>query len=316
MWLQLITTLPTENATVRQRAWRSLKSSGAAVLRDGVYLLPETPECRHIFDEIAADVRAANGAVWLLQIGDPDNDFKSLFDRSDHYASLHADIASITMQVSSATSESVSDLLKQARKLRKAFTALAAIDFFPGPAKGQVESALLMLEQSVARVMSSDEPQPTARQIEPVNLAEYQGRLWATRSRPWIDRLASAWLIKRFVDPAARFTWLPHPSDCPPNAVGFDFDGAHFTHVDNRVTYEVLMASFGLEHPALLRLGALVHYLDVGGVQPAEAAGVEALLAGLRARISDDDQLLMESIAIFDSLYTNFSETSSRDTSK
>jgi hypothetical protein len=316
MWLQLVTTLPTENATARQRAWRALKSSGAAVLRDGVYLLPDAPECRQIFDEIAADVRAADGAVWLLPIGDTKEDFKPLFDRSEQYSSLHADIASLMMQASSATPESISELLKQARKLRKALTALAAIDFFPGPAREQVESALQMLERAAARVMSPDEPQPTTGQIERVNPAEYQGRLWATRSRPWIDRLASAWLIKRFIDPAARFMWLPHPSDCPPDAVGFDFDGAHFTHIDNRVTFEVLMASFGLEGPALLRLATMVHYLDVGGVQPVEAAGVEALLAGLRARVSDDDQLLMESNAIFDNLHTNFSEPSSRDKGK
>jgi hypothetical protein len=138
--------------------------------------------------------------------------------------------------------------------------------------------------------------------------ANYQGRIWATRQRPWVDRLASAWLIQRFIDPQARIRWIAHPQDCPGDALGFDFDGATFTHIGSRVTFEVLLASFGLGQPALIRLGQLVHYLDVGGVQPPEAAGVESILAGLREAITDDDQLLGAAHAVFDGLLASFSK--------
>ena len=136
---------------------------------------------------------------------------------------------------------------------------------------------------------------------------EYQGRTWATRRRPWVDRLASAWLIRRFIDHDARFLWLATPSDCPQDALGFDFDGAVFTHVGDRVTFETLMAAFGLEGDAALRrLAVLVHQLDVGGDPVAEASGFEAVLAGARERLADDDALLVEMSGTLDSLYAYF----------
>ena len=148
-----------------------------------------------------------------------------------------------------------------------------------------------------------------AGRIAQLQRTHYQGRTWATRARPWVDRLASAWLIRRQIDPQARLLWLAHPQDCPADALGFDFDGATFSHVEGRVTFEVLLASFALEGPALQRLGALVHFLDAGGVQPPEASGVEAVLAGLRASIADDDQLLQAASAVFDALLYHFEPT-------
>lgn len=93
-------------------------------------------------------------------------------------------------------------------------------------------------------------------------------------------------------DPAARFVWLASPADCPPEALGFDFVGATFSHVGSKVTFETLLAAFDLKQPGLNRIAGLVHYLDVGGVQPSEASGVECVLAGLRSAIPEDDQLL------------------------
>ncbi len=124
------------------------------------------------------------------------------------------------------------------------------------------------LEQRVARLDAPGEPRTVPAGVPVVDRAAFQGRLWATRRRPWVDRLASAWLIRRFIDTGARFVWLADPAVLPKRAVGFDFDGAHFSHVGARVTFETLLAAFGLETPALLRLGTLVHGLDAGGVMP------------------------------------------------
>jgi hypothetical protein len=156
--------------------------------------------------------------------------------------------------------------------------------------------------------LAPDEPHAVAGAIPRLVAASYQGRTWATRRRPWVDRLASAWLIKRFIDAQARIEWLARPEDCPADALGFDFDGATFSHTDGLVTFEVLLASFGLAQPSLVRLGLLVHCLDVGGIQPAEAAGVESVLDGLREAIADDDQLLAAAHAVFDGLLANFSK--------
>lgn len=304
-WLSLITTLPTENATLRQRTWRALKASGAAVLRDGVYLMPERENCRATFNGLAAEVRDGGGSAHLLRVEEPEGDnFVSLFDRSNDFAALLTEINAARQRL---TTDTVQDVLRQTRKLRKTFGNITETDFFPAEAQKQTDAALRDLELACACVLSPDEPRVRKGNIDRLNVAQYQGRLWATRARPWVDRLASAWLIKRFIDPQARILWLAQPADCPPDALGFDFDGAAFSHIGSRVTFEVLAASFGLqEKTAVAQLGLLVHYLDVGGVQPPEAAGIESVLNGMRESIQDDDQLLNAASAVFDGLLMSF----------
>ncbi|RFC38794.1 MAG: hypothetical protein DID90_2727552590 [Candidatus Nitrotoga sp. LAW] len=303
-WLLFITSLPTENATIRMRVWRALKASGAVVLRDGAYLMPDRTSCLDTLEAIAADVRAGEGTALVLRIEEPNGaNFVNLFERSEDFAVLLADVAKTH---DALFADNVQESLKQVRKLRKTFTSLAEIDFFPGEAQKQADAALQDLELATARALAPDEPHPIQGKIARLQVADYQGRIWATRRRPWVDRLASAWLIRRFIDPQAQLLWLESPTDCPVDALGFDFDGATFSHVNTRVTFEVLMVSFDLECPALKRLGALVHYLDIGGVQPPEAAGVESVLAGLREVIPDDDQLLASVSGVFDGLLTAF----------
>ncbi len=304
-WFLLILSLPTENATARMRAWRALKASGAAVLRDGVYLLPDEPRHADTLAAIAEDLRLNEGTAHLLRSESADASFLSLFDRSAEFGALLGDITACRAQLRQAT---VLDTLKQARKLRKNFEQLAAIDFFPGEAQKQADAALQALEQDAQAVLSPNEPHTREQAITRLDVAAYRGRIWATRNRPWVDRLASAWLIRRFIDPDARFLWLKSPADCPKKAIGFDFDGATFSHVGARVTFETLLASFGLETSALVRLGLLVHSLDAGGVQPPEAAGVERVLAGMREAITDDDQLLLVTAGVFEGLLTAFTQ--------
>ena len=308
-WITLITSLPTENATVRQRVWRALKASGAAVLRDGVYLMPRQPQCRVTLEAIASAVRAGNGSAWVLQLKEPDiGGFSALFDRSADYAQILNQTTSLLARL---TLRNAAATLKQVRKLSKSFTSLSDIDFFAGPAQLQTRTALTELDSRCNSIPMPDEPHAAVSRVAKRAPGDFQKRVWATRQRPWVDRLASAWLIQRFIDPAARFKWLQHPADCPSKAVGFDFDGATFTHVGALVTFEVLIASFALTQPGLQRLATLVHYLDIGGVQPAEAAGLESILSGLRTQITDDDQLLAHSFSVFDGLYTAFSPAKS-----
>lgn len=303
-FLTLILSLPTENATVRMRAWRTLKASGAAVLRDGVYLMPEQELCRQVLDVVAADVQLGGGTAFVLRVEEPDGaNFGRLFDRSEGYAVLLADV---TKTWAALTDDTAQETLKQIRRLRKTFANLSDIDFFPSEAQRQVDATLQELDLKVARLLSPDEPLPTDGPIPRLRIGKYQGCVWATRRRPWVDRLACAWLIQRFIDPQAQILWLESPNDCPANAVGFDFDGATFSHVGNHVTFEVFLKSFGLEQAGLSRIGALVHYLDIGGIQPSEAAGIECVLAGLREAITNDDQLLTVASGVFDGLLTAF----------
>jgi hypothetical protein len=253
---------------------------------------------------VADDVRASGGEAQVFQAEPRDGaDYGALFDRGAEYGALLAEIGTCRAGLAPDTAQQV---LKQARKLRKALEQLLAIDFFPGEAQRQTAAALSALEADAAQASAPDEPHPAARAVERLDMAQYQGRVWATRRRPWVDRLASAWLIRRFIDPQARFLWLKSPADCPKRALGFDFDGATFTHSGAMVTFETLLASFGLQTPALLRLGVLVHGLDAGGVMPAEAAGVERVLSGMRDAIADDDQLLLAAAGVFEGLLVAF----------
>ncbi|WP_375739258.1 chromate resistance protein ChrB domain-containing protein [Pseudomonas boanensis] len=303
-WLALVIGLPTANATARMRAWRALKACGAAVLRDGVYLLPNSATCHESLVAIERDILCIKGTAYLLPINDPQGErFLALFDRVEEYAALRVDIEECREQLTAANALTST---RQIRKLRKAFAQLSAIDFFPGDARQQTDSALQELEAAVSKALSADEPGSHDLPIKVLSRGDFQGRLWATRKRPWVDRLASAWLIQRFIDRDARILWLDAPGDCPADALGFDFDGAAFSHIGHRVTFETLQASFELEMLGLDRIAALVHYLDVGGAAPAEAAGIERVLAGLRETIADDDQLLAAAGAIFDGLLAAF----------
>jgi hypothetical protein len=308
-WQLLVLSLPTENATARMRAWRALKASGAAVLRDGVYLMPAADGHAQSLQAVADDVRGNGGEAQVFEAEPHDGaDYGALFDRGPEFGTLLAEIAACRAGLSEDTAQQV---MKQARKLRKGFEQLVAIDFFAGEAQAQTAAALQALEADAARASAPDEPHAAARPVERLDIASYRNRVWATRRRPWVDRLASAWLIRRFIDPQARFLWLKSPDDCPKRAIGFDFDGATFTHVGAMVTFEVLLASFDLQTPSLLRLGVLVHSLDAGGVIPPEAAGVERVLTGMRDAITDDDQLVLTAAGVFEGLLVAFEKEGS-----
>lgn len=305
-WILLIISLPTENATARMRSYRALKSCGAAVLRDGVYLMPARDEQVKALEAIAQDLRQHGGMARLMRIEPMDSeDFSLLFDRGQDHGELLKAVAACRASLSGSEP---SGSLKQVRKIRRQFEHLLSIDFFPGEAQRQAAAALQSLELDLHRQIQPDEPMPADVSITRRRIEDYQGKLWATRRRPWVDRLASAWLIRRFIDPQARFQWLHSVADCPKKALGFDFDGATFSHVGARVTFETLLASFGLETPALLRLGVLVHSLDVGGVQPAEAQGVERVLSGMREAIEDDDLLAQMAAGVFEGLWIAFTK--------
>lgn len=286
------------------RAWRGLKNSGAAVLRDGVYLLPAKPTNEAVFEEASRDVIANEGSAYIFTTDAAEaGDLSQLFDRRDDYLALQNQLQQLSTQLAG---NSLQDAFKQLRKLRKSFTALTAIDFFPNDSQLQTQQALQALEVQINRQLSPSEPGFADGDIAQRDLSQYQNRVWATRKRPWVDRLACAWLIKKFIDPHARFLWLDSPDQCPTDALGFDFDGADFTHAGDRVSFEVLLTSFALNQPELIRMGALVHYLDVGGVQPMEASGLEQILWGLRNSLTDDDQLISAAAGVFDALLAAF----------
>lgn len=309
-YLALVVSLPTRASSGRVRVWRALKALGCATLRDGVYLLPDTPDHDAALEEVADAAAKVDGHAEIYRLVARDDvqaaALQGLFDRGEDYAHVVGEARTLREELD-GLDHAVAQRREQA--LRRRFDQIVGVDFFAGEAQRQALAELGVLHVAVARMLSPDEPGPTQAEVSRRDRADYRGRTWATRARPWVDRMASAWLIRRFIDPEARFVWLASPADCHNDWLGFDFDGATFTHVGVRVTFETLMASFGLESdPALQRVASLVHALDVGGLPVAEAPGVEALLAGLRAAEPDDDALLARASDVFDWLLQSYRE--------
>jgi hypothetical protein len=314
-WHLLVLTLPTENATARMRFWRALKAMGCAVLRDGVYLLPHSKSSGPALQELADGIIEAGGAANLIEAVSRDAAqdalFCGLFDRGEDYEALAKSLSATRKSLSRL---SVPEINRALRRLRREYEALRAIDFFPGEATTRAEAGWTDFVGVVDTVLSPDEPHAADGSIRRLDRKDYQARTWATRRHLWVDRVASAWLIRRFIDPKARFVWLEKPSSCPKKALGFDFDGAAFTHVGQKVTFEVLLASFGLDQDAgLARVGELVHALDVGGDPVPEASGLEALMTGARQRAADDDALLQQMSPMLESLYAFYSGPAAKD---
>jgi len=310
MFYALILSLPTSNPTERMRIWRLLKTTGAVILRDGVYLLPSQKQHKLAFDLVAEQVLSVGGNAFVVTIEEPINkSFKSLFDRTNDYAQIVEKSLVLTKKLKSKL---LSNQVKEARKLRKQYETLVQIDFYPGEASRQASNVIDALERAIISIQSPDEPQAISRTLPKLNPKNYQGKKWATRSGLWIDRLASAWLISKYIDPKASFIWLKSTRDCPKSAFGFDFDGATFTHTDSLVTFEVIAQSFGIDDVVIKRLGDLIHALDVGGIQPPEAQGIESIMAGLKISSKSDDELFEKASGIFDALVGAFMKEGSK----
>jgi hypothetical protein len=307
-WLLLITNLPGGNQTLRMRIWRALKTAGAGSLRDGVYLLPYSDASKRVFSEQSRDLEAGAGSAHVIAFAsdtpDQQTALRALFDRTADYQETMTRIRAVRTELPKLEE---AEARRRIATARRELAQVVAVDFFGGEARSQTEAALADLAMAVNAQYSPDEPHSAPTKISRLDRKDYRARTWATRKHLWIDRICSAWLIQRFIDPKAKFLWLRRVTDRPKTALGFDFDGAKFSHVGNRVTFEVLLYSFGLERDAgLVTLAGLVHFLDVGGIPVPEAAGLAAVVSGARALHPDDTALLKAVSPVLDSLYAAF----------
>lgn len=307
--LALLTSLPTGNSTLRMRVWRALKHSGCGVLRDGVYVLPIEAPHAAILPEVESEVRAAGGFAMTVEMNLKNpaqlEHVRKLFDRSEEYGALVRQLNTAKAALQRLGKRKAGTLIQ---RLRRALEGLVETDFYPGQARLQAEAAMSAVERE-AEALSSGEPHASRKKLRRLDPAKYRGRVWATRKDLWVDRLASLWLIRRFIDKGAKFVWVERPRDRPKGSVGFDFDGAEFTHLENRVTFEVLLTSFGLDDdPGLASISQAVHFLDVGGIPVPDAKGLETLLRGIKGTARGDDELAREASKVFDHFYSAYAQ--------
>ena len=302
-WTLLILTIAGRQTALRVRTWRRLKTIGVGALQDGVYVVPARTELLAMLEELAAEIRAAGGSARVLDVSAHNDEFASLFDRAAEYQGLLERIRRATP----GARQTVARATRAAQRLRREFEAIASRDFFAGDAQAQARHALDELCARVERLRSPGEPHSKHGRIKRRDAADFLGRTWVTRTDPWVDRLASGWLIHRFIDPRATFRWAKRVTRGTGGTTGFDFDGAAFTHVDGKVTFEVLAESFGLDSDAsIVRIGAMVHFLDTGGVPIADASVIETMLRGLKQRARSDDALLALACRLLDDLYAGY----------
>jgi hypothetical protein len=311
IYAALLTSLPTGNSTVRMRVWRALKTTGCGVLRDGVYILPVDSPQAAALAEVAAEIKSAGGFAMTAELNLKTTaqleHVHKLFDRSEEYGDLVQRTGAARASLPRLGKRKADTLLQ---RLRRELGELSEIDFYPGQARIQAREAMAALELEAKRLRSPGEPHPAKRRIRRLDPVQYRNRTWATRKDLWVDRLASVWLIRRFIDKNARFSWVDRPRDRPKGSVGFDFDGAEFTHFENRVTFEVLQTTFGLDDdPALAAIGQTVHFLDVGGIPVPDAKGLETLLRGIKGTARGDDELAREAGKVFDHFYSAYRQT-------
>jgi hypothetical protein len=311
-WLLLAHQLPTRASNARVKTWRRLQQLGAVPSRNSVYVLPNTEQCREDFEWLRSEIVALGGEATVFaadaisQGGGEDIVAAFQANRAQDYRTLQKDITRAL--AASRRKRQVADarkgMARAVRALRDRFDALERIDFFSAAARDETAAALAELERKLA---GQRVPAPAAAGV-PSRVADYQKRRWVTRRRPGVDRMASAWLIRRFVDPKAVFAFVDKAAA---SDVSFDMYEGGFGHRGGLCTFEVLCEEFGITSASVLRIGQIVHDLDLKESKygAPEAAVVGRMVEGLRAVHADDAALLEQGMGMFEALARSFEAT-------
>jgi hypothetical protein len=308
-WLLLVHQLPAHPSNLRVQTWRRLQQIGAIPVKQAVYVLPDTPAAREDFEWLKGEIAAAGGGATIFTADCIDNwSDDRLVDafrrsRQEAYDALARDVER-ALKHKGKKSARTPGRGQTVEAFRQKLTAIEQMDFFGGPGRDRVQALLgeLAAPDRSAGARAATTAAASGRR------GDYRRRTWATRPRPGVDRMASAWLIRRFIDPDARFTFAADRGSIPSGAIPFDMFGVAFSHKGDRCTFETLCATFDLESPALARIGAIVHDLDLKDSRfgAAEAAAVGALVEGLQRTHENDGELLDRGIATFEALYRGF----------
>ena len=295
-WLLLVFSLPAKRSSERVEVWRRLKRIGSLPLGPPGHLLPHSPQNQEHFEWLAAVIRGYGGQASVMQVHAIDNlpatELVARFNtaRSHDYKEVIEELEKIQRRKRRRLPG------QQLAKLRRRLDEIASIDFFNCPLRGRADDLLQRATGSELEKKASGA----------VRKSEFQNGLWVTRPRPGIDRVSSAWLIKKFIDPKAKFAFSSHPARMR-GAIPFDtFDGAGFSHKEDRCTFETLCREFQIADPRVTALAQIVHDADLRDEKfgRTEAPAIDAVLAGWAEQESiDDNELLKRGMELFEGLY-------------
>jgi hypothetical protein len=280
-------------------------------VKNSVYALPNSPQAREDFEWIKSEVLAMKGEATVFAADSVDSlsedEMIAAFRRArqEDFDEIRSQAEKLQGKVGRKrpiTRPVRRHLAHRTQLLRKHWNQIASIDFFGAPGRDEAAAALGDLEQLLTE--QSPAAEKSSAKGENLKPHGFRDQLWVTRPRPGIDRMASAWLIRRFIDPGAKFGFVERADDVP-SAIPFDMFGVEFGHQGNNCTFETLTNRFGLKNPVLEWLGKIVHNLDLKDDKHTapEAPAIGLLVEGLRHLFSDDQELLERGITMFEAMY-------------
>ena len=300
--------LPPKPVGLRVKVWRRLQQQGAIAIKNSVYALPLSDAAREDFQWLAREIAEHGGEATVcaaeLVEGLTDAQVQALFNaaRDAQYAELTTEARQLMTAGARRRSDQAWPL--EVSKLRKRLEEIVAIDFLGAPGRMPAEALVVRLEELLAKRST----EPTGSSSSPVKAVPREA-VWVTRRGIHVDRMASAWLIRRFIDPAARFRFVdPRNHRHEPGELRFDMFEAEFTHEGDLCTFEVLLSRFGLTSPALRAIGEMVHDVDLKDSKFArpETPGFERTIAGIALGHAQDEDRLARESALLDDLHTAF----------
>jgi hypothetical protein len=310
-WLLLIHQLPPQPAYLRVKIWRRLQAMGAVAVKGAVYALPLDDQTQEDFRWLVREITGSGGEASLCEArfidGLSDPQVRALFDaaRDADYEAIRKEVGALADELA-AQPERQAEGRRQLARLRRQLAQIAEIDFFGASGRAATEAALAALEARLAEPAPDTGPEES---MTDEGLRALRGRTWVTREGVYVDRIASAWLVRRFIDPEARFEFVAGKGRPPrPGEVRFDMYEAEFTHEGDQCTFEVLRERARLDDPALQAIGEIVHDVDLkdGKFGREETAGVAALIGGIVSAHLEDDQRLARGAAVLDDLHRYF----------
>jgi hypothetical protein len=313
-WLLLIHQLPAKPAYFRVKVWRRLQALGAVTVKNAVYALPAGEQAQEDFEWLLKEISDGGGEGMICEArmvdGLTDEDVRNLFNeaRSQDYAEVSKDARALHALVGDGDVAPEIELRSRVLRLRADLGRVVARDFFGADGRETVEGLLAGIETKLRKEETVPE---TDQSQEPATggLGFLKGRVWVTRQGVFVDRIASAWLIRRFIDPDATFKFVPAKGYVPmPGELRFDMYDGEFTHEGDQCTFEVLTARTGLTDPALSAIGEIVHDIDLKDAKFArvEASGIASVVESIAAANKDDGRRLERGAAVLDDLYELF----------
>ena len=322
-WILLIHQLPPKPTNLRVRIWRKLQKLGAVAIKNSVYVLPASEKTDEDFQWLKQEIESAGGEASVFKAasveGATDQEIIAAFRkaRDEEFAAIAAELDGLTGAIREQargkhlSAGRLSAHESEIDRLHGELNRIASNDFFPAAGRATAFAAYERCQKELRAAQGAkakpSSPQTVGGQFD---VAKYQGRRWMTRRNLHIDRLASAWLIKQFIDKRPRFYFVDE-GETIEGAIPFDMFGAEFTHHGEDCTFETMLKRFGLsENKGLRELAEIVHDIDLKDdkFHRLEAAGLNAIIDGLSKVLRDDRKLLLQTGVIFDGLHVLLSK--------